>query len=133
MLVNELPQLLSLKGDGSADRTAYFFPAANAYAASLTLAIPYLTRVSRLTESANIVMNDETRTVLLTGGKALFAMHRYLATPQIWQPLWTIFQDQLVKIRGAGDRIQALDTWNSFSLDEPLNWFPRSYIKFGNP
>ena len=45
--------------------------------------IPYLTRTQRLTASSQLYLTDETRTVLIAGGRAYLALHRYAQTPQI--------------------------------------------------
>jgi len=132
MLVNEIPQLASIKSS-TRDRAAYVWPSFSSKTSTLTFYIPYLTRTQRLTASSQLYLTDETRTVLIAGGRAYLALHRYAQTPQIWEPLMKKFQDLLIKLRVAGDRDQQFDTFNAFTIDEPATWLPRTYIKFGTP
>lgn len=132
LVATSLPQMASIKNEAQ-DGQLYMYPTPTAAHIGYTFTFPYLSRVQRISETSQLYMTDELRTVLVTGGKAFIAMHRYMATPDIWKPIMQLFQQQIVQFRGAGDRTQAGDTFVNFQLDVPFAYIPRTYIKFGEP
>lgn len=125
-----IPYIFSVRSE-TRDGNLYTWPIPTAELETLTVHVPYITRVQRVSETTELYLTDELRTTLVSGGKAFIAMHRYLAQPNIWQPVMQLFLDNLNEFKGAADRNQSETTFQGFALDDTYNWTPRTYIKFG--
>ncbi len=128
---SDLPAYISIRNEVR-DGTAYLYPTPNTEAAAYTLKLPYLTRIQRPSEASTLYLTDELRTVLVAGGQALLARHRFLQQPAIWAPLQQDFHLLLQQYRAAADRLQSLGgSLTSFGTEAGIGTsnVPSTWIK----
>lgn len=68
------------------------------------IVVPYLTRITRISENNEVLVTPETRESLICGGEAYIMRRKYKNTPNIWTPFWRQFTNSITLAKGAADR-----------------------------